>query len=367
MRLVDWLDERLGVRAVPGLVRAELDRPLPAHVNWFHTLGAVALALFGVQALTGVLLALNYTPSMEGAYASVRRITHEAPFGWLARSVHHWAANLLVIVLVLHLATAVWYGAYKKPRELTWASGAILFFLTLAFCLTGYLLPMEQISYWATTVVTDILKGLPLLGDGVARAVRGGDNITDATLSRFTVAHIWILPAMVGALVGAHLFLVHRLGITPKTRVGEEHVSPGPTSTFGRVLPKDLFAVTLAVAVVVSLAVVLPRVVDPPFDPVKTEPGTRPEWYFLPAYQLLKYLPSLWGLAVLHVGALLLILLPWLDRSPERDWRRRKGMLVFAATAFVCVLVVGLLGYVSGRTFVLFGATVTFDHLGWPR
>lgn len=357
MRWADWLDERLGTRGFSALVRRELDRPVPAHVNAFHTLGAVAFALFGLLAVTGVLLALNYTPSMEGAYPSVRRISHELSFGWLIRSIHHWSANILVVVLLAHLAVAFGARAYRRPRELTWVSGGLLLFLTLAFCLTGYLLPMEQLSYWATTVVTDVLRDLPIVDDGLARLIRGGDEISDVTLSRFYVIHIWLLPLAVAALAGVHLLLVKRLGITP--RPGD----PRPPTTFGKAAHKDVWAVTIAVAIVVTLAVLWPRVVEAPFDRFKTDRGTRPEWYFLPAYQMLKYLPKLAGLVVLHLGALLLLAVPWIDRTEMR----RRAFIAAAVSAALGTLLLGVLGYVSDRTFEIFGTEVPFDDWGLPR
>lgn len=350
----DWLNERLGFREA---CRRELDRPVPSHVNAFHTLGATALALIALLAVTGVLLALNYTPTMDGAHASVRRITHELAFGWVLRSIHHWSANLLVVTLLAHMLVAFGYRAYAKPRELTWISGGLLLFLTLAFCLTGYLLPMEQLSYWATTVVTDVWRDLPLFDDGLARLIRGGDEITDVTLSRFFVAHILILPAAVAALAGMHLLLVKRLGIAPKP------ADPNPPTTFGKILHKDILAVTVMVAVVLTLAVAWPRVVEAPFDRFKTEKGTRPEWYFLPAYQLLKYFPKLLGLALLHVGGLLLLVVPWIDRGD----RRRRAFSIAAAIAAGVVLVLGILGYVSDRTLSIFGSEMRFDDWGLPQ
>jgi quinol-cytochrome oxidoreductase complex cytochrome b subunit len=352
MGLWNWLDERAGTRALGPLLRHELDRPVPGHVNWLHTLGAAALALFLLQGATGVLLSFNYTPSMEQAHESVRKITHQIPFGWLIRSVHHWTAQILVIVLVAHLMTAVGYAAYRKPRELTWISGVALLLLTLGLCLTGYLLPMEQLSYWATTVVTDLSGGLPLIGDGLADLARGGPSISDATLSRFTILHILVLPALVVAILGAHLYLVHRLGLATRSEAK-------PPTTFGRVLHRDVAAAFLVIGAVAALAVLWPRAVDPPFDPLRTESGTRPEWYFLPVYQLLKYLPKLAGLATLFLATLALAAYPWIDPQGRRRWLAVAGL----SAAFV----LGVLGYVSDRSFEVLSWTISFDSWGWPR
>lgn len=357
-RWLDWLDARLGWRAWAMALRDELARPIPAHVHWGFTLGSAAGFLFCVLVATGVLLALNYSASIETAHASVREITHEHPGGWLLRSLHYWAANLLVLALVAHALRTFVDGAYRAPRELTWLFGAAMFLTALALCFTGDFLPLEEASYWATTVATGMLEDVP----GLAAIVRGGDSIGDATVSRFHIAHVWILPAILAGLSAAHLRLVRRLGIAPR----DDNPNPA-TIPFARHLHREILSLTLVLGILVALAVLLPRPVAPRFDPSRTPPGVRPNWYFLPMYQTLKYFPRLPGLLLLSLGALAFVALPFLDRAASRGWSRRRFAVFAGLAAFATVCVLGLLGYVSERSFMLFGVEIRFDVYGLPE
>lgn len=209
-RIFSWLDERLGLKTIYDMV---LDRKLPM-VNWAFTLGSATLFLVVVQGVTGVLLSAYYVPHPEQAYDSIQYIMNDVTFGWLIRGIHHWGATLMVILVFLHMLRTFFYGAYKYPREITWITGVLLLLVTLGSGFTGYLLPWNQRAFWATIVGTSIVDTVPVLGPFLTEALRGGTELSTLTLVRFFSAHIWILPAALAGLIGIHLYLVVRLGIS---------------------------------------------------------------------------------------------------------------------------------------------------------
>jgi len=218
-RFADWLDERIGWRPV---WEAIFLRKMPK-VNWFYTLGSATLFVAVNQMITGILLTIYYVPTPDHAYDSVQYITTQLPAGWLIRGLHHWGASVMVVLVVLHMLRVILYGDYKYPREVTWLTGVALLLLVIGFGFTGYLLPWDQKSYWATTVGTRIAGAAPLVGDWILRIMRGGEDLSAVTLARFFGAHVWVLPASLMLLVGIHLYLVIRNGISeiPKREGGK--------------------------------------------------------------------------------------------------------------------------------------------------
>jgi quinol-cytochrome oxidoreductase complex cytochrome b subunit len=217
VRVLGWLDERLGISAIHQIL---FDRKVPK-VNWWYTVGSATLFLFALQVLTGVFLTVYYVPSPDHAYASVQYITDEVAFGWLIRGIHHWGASLMVVFVFVHMLRTFFMGAYKFPREATWITGVFLLLATLGMGFSGYLLPWNQRAYWATTVGTEIAGTVPLVGDFLVRLLRGGPELSALTLTRFFAAHIWFLPAAVLVLIGVHLYLVIRIGISSVPQEGE--------------------------------------------------------------------------------------------------------------------------------------------------
>ncbi len=209
-KIFEWLDERLGLEAIYGAV---LDRKVPK-VNWWFTLGSASLFLFVMQGITGIFLTMYYVPDPTKAYDSIEYIMTGLAFGWLIRGIHHWGASLMVIVVFLHMLRTFFYGAYKYPREMTWITGVLLLLLTLGMGFTGYLLPWNQKAYWATTVGTAIAGSVPFVGDFILKVLRGGSDLSALTLTRFFSAHIWMLPAALAGLIGTHMYLIIRLGIS---------------------------------------------------------------------------------------------------------------------------------------------------------
>jgi quinol-cytochrome oxidoreductase complex cytochrome b subunit len=216
-KIFEWLDERLDLR---GIYDTILDRKVPK-VNWWFTLGSASLFLCLMQGLTGVFLTMYYVPDPNKAYDSIEYIMNGVAFGWLIRGIHHWGASLLVVVVFIHMLRTFFFGAYKYPREITWLTGVGLLLLTLGMGFTGYLLPWNQRAYWATTVGTEIAGTVPLIGDFILKVLRGGSDLSAVTLARFFSAHIWILPAVVVALLGVHMYLIIKLGISSVPKVDE--------------------------------------------------------------------------------------------------------------------------------------------------
>lgn len=203
-----WLDERIGFN---DLYTSLLDRPEPK-TTWWNTLGSASMFLFVLQGLTGIFLTVYYTPSPDHAYDSITYIMEGVAFGWLIRGIHHWGATLMVLVVFIHMLRVFYTASFKYPRELTWLIGIGLFLTTLGMGFTGYLLPWNQKAYWATTVGTQIAGTAPFLGEFILKALRGGPDLSALTLQRFFSAHIWIIPAILAALIGVHLFLIIKHG-----------------------------------------------------------------------------------------------------------------------------------------------------------
>ena len=215
-KISQWLDERTSISKIWEVIFL---RKIPK-VNWFYTLGSASLFVALNQAITGILLTIYYVPTPDHAYDSVQYITTQVPLGWLIRGLHHWGASALIILVVLHMLRVILFGAYKFPREVTWFTGVILLLVVIGFGFTGYLLPWDQKAFWATTVGTQIAGTPPLIGDYLLRIIRGGSEISAITLVRFFGTHVWVLPALLLLLIGIHLFLVIRNGISAVPKKG---------------------------------------------------------------------------------------------------------------------------------------------------
>jgi cytochrome b6 len=325
-RLRPWLEERL---PLADLVETLRHKTVPHHRYsiWYY-FGGMTLFLFAIQVGTGALLLLYYRPSAAEAYESVQFIVARVPFGWLVRSIHAWSANLMVASAFAHLFSVLFLHAYRRPRELTWVSGVLLLLLTLAFGFTGYLLPWNEVSFFATRVGTDIAATLPVIGRGLVRFLRGGDDVSGATLTRLFGFHVAILPAITTVLVGLHLLLIQRHGISvPPSMERDRGADPGGV----RAIPflphfilRDLFAWTGVLAVLAALSTFYPWELGTKADPFAAAPaGIRPEWYFLWAFEALKHMPStlagvegefvaVAAMSIVGVGA---ILLPFMARN----------------------------------------------------
>jgi len=345
-RISDWFEERLRARELFG---ALLHVRIPIQARTYY-LGGITLFLFGIQVVSGTLLVLYYKPTPETAFDSVKYITSVVEFGWLIRSVHHWAANLMIICLVLHLVRIFIQGAYKYPRELTWIVGVGLLAATIGFGFTGYLLPWDQRAFWATVVGTEIAGGVPVIGESLLQLLRGGADVTEATLGRFFGMHVLVLPLTIGALLVVHLTIVHQLGLANPTRpeprpgtaaaAGDAGANEQLKPFFPDYVLDEIIAWAAMLALLVVLASVLPAGLEEKANPLETPTHVKPEWYFLSAYQLLKLVPRDLGIMAPIVAIGALALLPFLDRS--REVRPRKRILALLIGLVAAVVTVGL-------------------------
>jgi cytochrome b6 len=327
--LLRWLDERLSVSALRDLAAK---KTVPMHrQSVFYYFGGMTLFFFMVQVCTGILLMLYYRPSTSEAFESVEFIVTKVPFGWLMRSLHSWSANLLVFFAFAHLASVFFMKAYRPPREITWITGCLVFFLAMAFGFSGYLLPWNQLAFFATKVGTDIAGSVPLIGEWVLRFLRGGDRVSGATLSRFYGWHVAILPAVTALLLGLHLALVQMKGMSVPPHLEDEARRRRPMKFVPGFLLRDLFGWTVALGVLALLAAVFPWELGEKADPfVPAYKDIKPEWYFVFMFQTLKLVPGgeilgieYEAIPILLFGAagLLLVLVPFLDRGVVRRGR----------------------------------------------
>ncbi len=235
---LDWLEERSGI---VGGVKYFLFRKVPADTNWFHTLGSATLTAFLVQVLTGTILAFYYKADADAAYESIQYITNDLTLGWLVRGMHRWGASVFIILMFFHMARVFLFGAYKYPRELNWIIGVLILVLGMLEGFTGYLLPWDQTAYWATVVGINLNGTAPFVGEFLAQFLRGGSEINSDTLTRFYAMHMLLIPGALFALIGFHLYLVVRLGVSSPPwspeAAGAEQPEPEPSGRAGLIQP----------------------------------------------------------------------------------------------------------------------------------
>lgn len=283
-RLEAWLDSRTGHRA---LLHHALHEPVPGGARWRYVFGSVVTVLILVQAITGVALELYYSPSTTDAWASVNYIQTQVWMGSLLRGVHHFGASAIVVVMALHLLQTAWAGAFRAPREMNWLAGFVLFQLILGLALTGYLLPWDQKGYWATQVATSIAGTLPVIGPKLQVFLQGGTSYGNLTLTRFHTLHVILLPAALFAVIGIHVALFRKHGVTPPD-LPKEELERKTEMFFPKQLLFDTLVSIVAVGTIFWLAWRVGAPLEAPADP-SSQYLARPEWYFLPLFQLLKY------------------------------------------------------------------------------
>jgi len=364
-----WLAQRYDVETVEHFVEAQAHKPLPPNVGFWHTFGSMSLFLFINQVVTGILLMVYYRPTADTAFESIRFIMTKAYFGWLIRGLHAWGATLMILCVLVHMLRTFYMGAYKKPREITWVIGVLIFGCAVTFGFTGYLLPWNQLSYWATTVGTEITGAIPVVGGYMRTVLRGGEGVTGETLARFYVLHVVVLPWVLTMLIVTHLFLMRVQGLATLERVGEEKPidkAKGVPFFPHHVLTEGVVFCVLF-GILVTLIVLWPVELGEKADPFKTPEGIKPEWYFLSTYQLLKYFPKLLGILVSLVPPILLLLWPFLDRSPERNPRKRPISITIGAVTLVLAIVFGVIGHFSETTITWQGQKYHIDMYGVPH
>jgi len=352
-----WLDERIGLGDIAKLAKKK-QIPLHRHTFWYY-FGGMTLFLFTIQVCTGILLLLYYRPSAGEAFESIQFIMTEVQFGWLVRSIHAWSANLMIFAMFIHLFSALLLNAYRRPREMTWLSGVGLLGLSLAFGFTGYLLPWNELAYFATRVGTEIPGVLPMIGPFLRRLLRGGSDVTGATLTRFYGIHVAILPALVTVVLGLHLFLVQKHGMSrpPSVEGGGEDKRSMPF--FPNFFLRDLVGWLCALGLLAALAAYFPAELGKKADPFQPAPiGIKPEWYFMAMFQTLKLLPSqilgidgdVWGVLGFGIVGLVLVAMPFLDRRSAPVKASSRLAVGFGLLLIVYSVVLTYLGYTMSAT-----------------
>ncbi|MBI4539576.1 MAG: cytochrome b N-terminal domain-containing protein [Gemmatimonadetes bacterium] len=333
------IDEGLPLAAAWRAARA---RRLPAHVGWQHALGGITFFLFLLLVGTGVLLSFYYRPSVQEAYPSIQYLESEISFGWLVRNVHFWAANLVILAVLLHLLRALVTAAYKAPRETNWLLGLFLLVTLLAFGMTGYLLPWDQWAYWTTTHELAVLSRLPLIGAPLVALLQADELVSGATLSRFFAIHVILLPWIALALLSLHFQLVRKHGIA--LPVSGAAVLAGEPFYPHHML-RQLVVVLLIAGILVTLAALWPRPLSGPADPYSPAADLRALWF--PAAIIratTRYLGG-WGLPAMLVLAIALAVLPLVDRSPERRPLKRPVATAGAAVLLAALAALWVAGY----------------------
>ena len=337
-----WLDERFDWNDLTAPLR---HKKVPTHrLSYWYFLGGITLFLFGIQLATGILLLLYYRPGANEAFESVQYIMTQVRFGWLIRSIHSWSANLMILTAFAHMFSVLFLKAYRKPRELTWVSGVLLLFLVMGFGFSGYLLPWNTLAFFATKVGTEITGQVPIVGKPMMIFLRGGEDVTGATLTRFFGFHVAVLPGLVTVLLLLHLLLVQRLGISVPPKV-EMRWTANPAEKremrfFPNFLLREMMAWYAALGALGILAAVFPWNLGVKADPFVSAPaGIKPEWYFLFMFQTLKLIPSkVWfvdgevlGVLAFGLVGLFWIVLPFFEsEQPSRTKAWITGLAVFA-------------------------------------
>jgi len=338
-RFATWLEERVGLRAVADFLKNK-KVPQNKHTIWSYT-GSIILLFFLIQVATGIILAFYYRPTLEEANKSVARIMTEVPLGWVIRSIHSWSATFMIAAVFVHLLSIWVIKSYRKPRELTWMSGVLLLLFTLAFGFTGYLLPWDELSLAATKVGTDIPRSIPVVGVWVTKFLRGGEDISGDTLSRFFSFHVTILPLLLLALVGVHVYLIQKLGMSLPVGADEKEEMRRAIPFWPNFVYREMVVWLILFGALVTLAVFLPPSLGKSADLMAPAPeGIKPEWYFLFLFQTLKIFPArilfttgdTVAILLILVGGILFFFLPLIDNRPAE----RKGKVItWIAFAFI--------------------------------
>lgn len=335
-RVADWLSERIPIRG--DQLRELTNEPVPNHMKrWWFCLGGTPAYLFVVQVVTGILLAIYYQPSSHTAYESVRYITEEVQFGWYFRSLHKWAATLMIAAVILHQTRVYFTGAYRRPREVNWMIGMGLLMCSLLLGFTGYSLVFEQLSYWGATVAGNISNSVPIVGPLAKEFLLAGESFNERTLPRFFILHAAILPTLLIGLVACHILLVRLHGVTELKFGDEPPDEPRHFHFFPDHLLTELTLGLVLMVILSALATILPATIGPKADPLSTPEVIKPEWFFYVTFRWLKLFGPTF--AVLSMGFIVcaMFLWPWLDRILRRVTRSEE---ISTYIGIVAVLVI---------------------------
>jgi len=356
--LLQWIEARLPVGRV---WRDHLSQYyVPKNLNVFYIFGSLALLMLFNQLLTGIWLTMNYTPTAEGAFASIQYIMRDVEYGWLLRYLHSTGASAFFIVIYLHMFRSLLYGSYQKPRELVWVFGMSIYLLLMAEAFMGYLLPWGQMSYWGAQVIISLFGAIPIVGADLAQWIRGDYLVSGVTLNRFFALHVVALPLLIVALVVLHILALHEVGSNNPDGIDIRRLRDADGKPLDGIAfhpyytVKDLLGVAVFLFVFSAVVFFFPQMggyfLEPanfePANVLKTPEHIAPVWYFTPFYAILRAVPDkLLGVCAMGLAIAIVFVLPWLDRSPVKSMRY-KGWLSRTALALFCGAFVAL-GYLG--------------------
>lgn len=334
-----WFEERLGLAS---LTRFLTEKTVPQHKHsiWYYT-GSAILLFFSIQVITGFILLFYYKPTLEKANESVGQIMTEVHLGWILRSVHFWSSTIMIAIVFIHLMSIWFTKSYRTPRELTWMSGVFLLIGSLAFGFTGYLLPWDDLSVSATKVGTDIPRSIPVVGVWVTKFLRGGEDVTGDTLTRFFGFHVCILPLFILFLIGFHVFLIQKQGISLPlgSEIRNEKVKELPF--WPNFIYREMIVWLILLGILLTLAIFFPPSLDEAADLMAPAPeGIKPEWYFLFLFQTLKIFPAnilfvsgdTLAVLLIFLFGVFIFFLPFIDKEPEK---KRGKIITLIAVVFL--------------------------------
>jgi len=340
MSVKQWFLERFPIdyeKFVEINERIFIKEPIPYHMKkWFYCMGATPLILFAFQLITGILLTFYFVPSPEMAYESIRHITQDVRLGFWVRGLHRWGSNLMIIALLLHITRVFFTRAYQKPRELNWVIGAGLFFLTLTFAFTGYSLTYNQLSYWATTVGTNMIRHVPLVGHPLFVFLRGGEEVTANTLTRFYTIHIGFLPPLLILLITLHIIILRIHGVSQPEGYPKKFYSFYPHH-FYKIIIATLFLLTI----LSTLSVIFPPGIGEPANPAVTPPHIKPEWYFYPTYRFLKWVPLSIGILLMALFLVGMTFWPFIEPLLAKE-KKKRVLISYVVGSLALIMTVAL-------------------------
>jgi ubiquinol-cytochrome c reductase cytochrome b subunit len=348
-----WIDERIDLKTLQAKM---LNEPMAGGSRYAYVFGSVLVFVFAMQALTGVMLMFYYAPTADHAWESTKYLMERVDYGWFLLSYHLWGSSAMIAILLIHMSQVYLWGAYKKPREMVWLAGLLLFMIVMGFGFTGYLLPWDQRSYWATTIGVEIVDKVPVIGDFLGRFLRGGAVPGAQTLSRFFVIHVMVLPAALMAMAGLHIFLFRKAGPAGPFTGDKRELETRMEYFFPIQVWKDIVAMAVVFVIVCALAIHWPHELIDEASPVASDLNPEPEWYFMFLFQLLRD-PALsflfageWGeflgaIALPTAFIILLIALPFIDRNPERHILKRPIALSSWIVVVVSIVILTIRAY----------------------
>jgi len=380
-KVLSWIDARFPLSA---LYKEHLSEYYaPKNFNFWYYFGSLALLVLVIQIVTGIFLTMNYKPDANLAFASVEYIMRDVPYGWLIRYAHSTGASMFFVVVYLHMFRGLMYGSYRKPRELIWIFGMLIYLMLMAEAFMGYLLPWGQMSYWGAQVIVNLFAAVPFIGEDLSVWIRGDYVVSDATLNRFFAFHVIALPLVLVGLVAAHIIALHEVGSNNPDGVEIKKLKDDQ----GRPLDgirfhpyytvKDILGVVVFLMVFTAILFFAPEMNGYfleannfiPADPFKTPEHIAPVWYFTPYYAILRAVPPMFGsqfpgVVLMGVAVVIFFALPWLDRSPVKSIRykgpRFKIALALFVVAFVWLGVLGVLPSTPMRTVIAQILTVVY-------